>query len=149
MKIYGNWGLLVPAFYIAFVAVLVSFVIWTSTQTVELVDEKYYEMEPQYMERLDKIERVNRLDEKLELVYNNDAILLQFPKVNNHHSISGEVFFFRPSEKKLDFKAKINLDSNFQVIFPAKDMKKGLWKLKIDWASGDSTYYNEEILVVN
>lgn len=99
MKIYGNWGLIVPAFYIAFVAVLVSFVIWTSTQTVELVDEKYYEMEPQYLERLDKIERVNRLDEKLELVYSNDAILLQFPKINKHNSISGEVFFFRPSEK--------------------------------------------------
>lgn len=149
MKIYGNWALIVPAFYIAFVAVLVGFVIWTFTQSVELVDEKYYEKEPEYIERLSKIERVNRLDEKLEMIYNNNAILLQFPKVNNHNSINGEVYFFRPSEKMLDFKAKLNLDSNYQVIFPAKDMKKGLWKLKIDWASGDSSYYNEEILVIN
>lgn len=149
MKIIGNWAVMVPAFYITFVAVLVSFVVWTFTQKVELVDEKYYDMEPQYLERLDKIERVNRLEDKLKMIYSNDAILLQFPKVNSYSSINGEIFFFRPSEKKLDFKAKLNLDSNYQVIFPAKDMKKGLWKLKIDWASGDSTFYNEEILVVN
>ncbi len=149
MKIYGNWGLIVPVFYFAFVAVLVAFVIWTSTQTVELVDENYYDKEVEYTQRLKKVERTNRLAEQLELVYNNNAILLQFPKLNNYQAVKGEILFFRPSEKKLDFKAKVNLDSNFQTIFPAEKMKKGLWKLKIDWADGDSTYYNEEILVIN
>jgi len=47
----------------------------------------------------------------------------------------------------LDFKVKLQPDSLNQFIIPTDKLKKGLWKLKIDWAAGDSAFYNEEIVV--
>ncbi len=147
MRIIGNWGVLVPAFYILFVIVLVSFVVWSTFQRVELVDDNYYEQEIKYQNQVDKIQRTNNLSEKLELLSYDNAILIQFPANLKAQKLSGEILFFRPSESKLDFKVKLQPDSLNQFIIPTDKLKKGLWKLKIDWAAGDSAFYNEEIVV--
>jgi hypothetical protein len=39
-------------------------------------------------------------------------------------------------------------DSWIQYIKNEK-LTKGLWRIKVDWAVGDSAYYNEEVLIIN
>ncbi len=149
MRIIGNWALWVPVFYISFVLVLVAFVIWTTFHRVELVDENYYDKEIVYQEQIDKIERSNNLKNSLQLVNAKELILIKFPEEFEHNKIMGFVEMFRPSEAKLDFKVNIKCDSSNNFVIPTDKLKKGLWKVKIDWAVGDSTYYNEEVVVLN
>ena len=149
MKIFGNWALAVPLFYITFVVVLVIFVIWTTTQKVELVDENYYDKELVYQKQIEKLERTKRLPEKVTINHANNSLLVSFPKNFKSDELKGEIFFFRPSEKKLDFKVKIETDSTNSMLLATNNIKKGLWKLKIDWVGGDSLYYNEEIVIIN
>jgi len=149
MRLFGNWAFWVPTFYISFVIVLVIFVIWTTFHKVELVDENYYDKEITYQEQINKKERASNLKNELKLVNANNLIVIKFPEDFNYKNISGFVELFRPSEAKLDFKVKISCDSSNNFVIPTEKMKKGLWKVKIDWAVGDSTYYNEEIVFLN
>ncbi|HRP01520.1 MAG TPA: FixH family protein [Candidatus Kapabacteria bacterium] len=149
MKIYGNWGLLVPTFFFTFVVLFGSLVIWTSTQSFELVDDKYYEKEKDFNKQIEKMERSNRLSEQLAFFYSDNQLNIKFPKIANYNMMKGEVYFFRPSEKNLDFKASFNVDSGYTAAFASERLKEGLWKLKVNWSAGDSTYYSESSFIAD
>lgn len=149
MKIYGNWGLFVYLLLGSFVVGFLSLVIFASMQKVDLVDEKYYDKEGEFVSLYNKIERTKKLSEGMKLAYKDNNLLFQFPKGSKYNIIGGDVYFFRPSEKGLDFHTKLVVDSNYQAIYNTSKLAKGLWRLKIDWAIGDSTYYNEESVILN
>ena len=148
-KFKFHWGINTAIFYISFVVVLVGFVIFTRFNQVDLVDENYYEKELKYQGMIDKIERTNKLAEPLKIESADSYVMLSYPKSFSSNDIKGTITFFRPSDKTKDFTIPVQPDeSGFQVI-SSTNMSKGMWRVKVDWAVGDSTYYNEEVLVLN
>jgi len=148
-KMKFHWGVGITIFYVSFVLVLVGFVIFTTFNKVELVDENYYESEIQYQQKIDKIKRSNGLAQSLMIQALDKSVLLVYPAGYKTDDISGTIEFYRPSEKNLDFKAKVTPDTSGKQIVFSNNFKKGLWKVKVDWAIGDSTYYNEQVLIMN
>ncbi|GAB1370829.1 hypothetical protein MASR1M45_08910 [Candidatus Kapaibacterium sp.] len=148
MKFKFHWGISIAIFYILFVLVLVAFVIFTRFNQVDLVDEDYYENELVYQDKINKIQRVNKLERKMSITQVDDKVLLIFPTDNLNKNISGEITFFRPSDKKLDFKLAVNPETDGKQILDATKINKGLWRVKVDWKNGDIAYYNEDILVI-
>jgi hypothetical protein len=148
MKIIGNWAIAVPTFYITFVLLMVGVLIFSTFNKVELVDQNYYDKEIVYEKQIDKIRRTNALPEKLLVSSGNGFVLIQFPKSIDKNKLSGKIVFFKPSESKQDFFTNINPDNENKMIFGTDKISKGFWRIKIDWASGDSTYYNEEVVVL-
>ena len=149
MKIIGNWAFAVPAFYITFVLALVGVLIFSTFNKVELVDKNYYDKEIVYEKQIDKIRRTNALTEKLTVSSVSGFVMVQFPKFMDKNKLTGKILFFKPSESRQDFFTTINPDNENKMIFGTDKISKGLWRIKIDWASGDSTYYNEEVVLLN
>lgn len=149
LSIKLNWGTGIAVFYISFVLILVGFVIFTTFNRVDLVDENYYEKELVYQDNINKINRTKKLAIPLKIESGNNIVNLSFPDSLNYKSITGDITFFRPSDKKMDFKLKIQPDENGNQFVRTENLKKGLWKVKVDWALGDSAFYNEEIVIIN
>lgn len=149
MKIKGNWAFYVAAFYIFFVICLVAFVFWTTFHNEELVDKNYYDLELKYQEQIDRVERTHNLKEQIKFVSTNNVIMLSFPKIDNFNNMNGSIHFFRPSNSKLDFKSKFQLDSSYTLVYSTDKMERGLWKIKVNWFISDSSYYNEETVLLN
>jgi hypothetical protein len=74
------------------------------TQDVDLVADKYYENSLQYQVEIDKQSRTKSLDEQVKINFNGEVINILFPSVYLDKNISGEIYFYRPSNPSLDFK---------------------------------------------
>jgi hypothetical protein len=144
-----NWGVMIAIFYSTFVVVLVAFVIYSTTVKYDLVADDYYDQEINYQQQIDKIKRAKTFEEPLSVENLPNMLMLQYPNEVEHNRLNGELHFYRPSDKNLDFKVKVSADSNNRQFVQTQKMKSGLWKLKANWAEGDSTYYNEFVLVLD
>ncbi len=149
MKIFGNWALLVPAFYISFVIVLVAFVIWSSYQKVELVDKNYYDKDLVYQQHIDKVDRTNNLTENMFISSAENNIIIRFPSNFGKEKITGKINLFRPSSSALDVAFEVKPDSTGIQMIESTKLAKGLWKIKIDWNVNNTSYYNEQSIVLN
>ena len=147
MKLKINWGVGIIIFFGVFIAFLTGTLIISSLQNTDLVSTDYYQKELGFQQQIDKSTREKKLTEHLKITQGQSTLALQFPKIQAN-GISGEITFYRPSDKKLDKTIKIKVtEDNLQVI-DIREFSKGLWKLKIDWSSGGATYYNEESVML-
>ncbi|MDT3738752.1 MAG: FixH family protein [Candidatus Kapabacteria bacterium] len=149
IKLKMNWGIGIAVFYVSFVLLLIGFVIFTSFNKVDLVDENYYEKELDYQSNIDKINRTNNLALPLIIETVDNVVRLTYPKTGLTSDITGMITFFRPSDKKLDFILPVKPDDSWIQYIKNEKLTKGLWRIKVDWAVGDSAYYNEEVLIIN
>jgi hypothetical protein len=144
-----NWGKSIALVYILFMIGVLIMVYIFMNQDVSLVTDNYYSKTLTYQKEIDKINRTNLLADKLVIEQRQDSILFSFPKTFKSSSISGLIFFYRPSDESKDFVLKINPDDSNIYSVPANKLFKGLWKIKVEWAVSDTAYYNEKIIMVN
>lgn len=148
MKIYGNWAFGVTAFYITFVVLLVSLVVYVSQDKVDLVVENYYDHDLVYQQQIDKILRTKALKDQIRIEMVDKNMIVKYPD-SLESSISGSILMFRPDNSQLDIKIPIQPDENLIQIINTDNLTKGLWKVKVDWAMNDTTYYNEDVVILN
>ena len=118
-------------------------------QDVVLETKDYYAKGISYQAQIDKMIRTNKLPEQLSIMQKGDEINFDFPKIFNSKKIEGKIFFYRPSDNNKDFTVNIEPDSSGMQIVPVSNVIKGLWKIKVDWLTGGTSYFNEKILMVN
>ena len=146
MKI--SWGTGVVAGIIIFVLFSLSMTIIFMTQDVHLVTDDYYEKTLSYQDEIDKQNRTNALDEDVKINFNGKMIKLVFPTEYLKKDISGEIYFYRPSNPGLDFKIPLKLNENGNQFIPVERIEKGFWRLKINWLMGENAFYNERVITI-
>lgn len=144
-----NWGKSIALIYSLFMIGVLVMVYIFMNQDVSLVTTDYYSKTLTYQKEIDKINRTNLLPEKLLIEQKQDSVLFTFPKIFDPASISGLIYFYRPSDESKDFVIKINPDNSNIHSVPSDKLLNGLWKIKVEWSVSDTTYYNEKIIMVN
>jgi hypothetical protein len=142
-----NWGTGILIGIIVFIVISVSMTIIFMTQDVDLVADKYYENSLQYQDEIDKQSRTKLLDEQVKINFNGELINILFPSAYLDKNISGEVFFYRPSNLKLDFALPLQLVEGKQIV-PVERLEKGFWRIKLNWTMGGNGYYDERAITV-
>ena len=145
-----NWGTGLFLFYSAFVVFMLSLVVMSHQQKIELVTENYYSKGVDFQTQINEQSNVAALKEKpIIKQLENGMLELSFPISENEKSkIDGEIAFFRPSDKDLDFNLPINLEQeNKQLI--ANKIEQGLWRIKLSWTENDKKFFQETILVAS
>ena len=117
------------------------------TQDVSLVSDNYYEKSLSYQDEIDKQSRTNSLDEQVMINFNGVVINISFPSDYLNKNISGEIYFYRPSNPGLDFKLPLQLVEGSQNI-PVERLKKGFWRLKLYWLMDGKGYYSERAITI-
>jgi hypothetical protein len=50
------------------------------------------------------------------------------------------LFYYRPSDPKLDQHQKITLLPEARMTLPLKDLTPGKWQIKLSWTEGDKVF---------
>lgn len=142
-----NWGTGIALFYGTFVIVLLYFVIKSTGQDNSLVSEQYYADDLNYQQQYDKLRNAQALETDLEISRKADSeeVILQFPK--DLGVVSGQIRFFCPSDSKQDFAVEVQTDTTFTQAVSSKNLKRGMWRVKVDWKAAEVPYYREEIIM--
>lgn len=149
MGIKWNWGVGITIVYSIFVLLVITFLFYSFSMKTDLVEDGYYEKSLKYDEVIDKVNRSNRLVQNIEISYNNGFILINYPKIDANHRIKGNIKFYRTSDVAKDFDVLIEADTAYKQLIDVSIRDKGLWVMKFDWKSGDSSYYCEKNISFN
>ncbi len=144
-----NWGLKIGILYGGFVILILVMVGMAMNQKFDLVSKDYYEQELKYQDRIDKTNRTQALKEQMTWQVNPDVLQLKFPTQFKGQSIKGTVYFFRPSDERMDKKINISVDSSLCFRINRDQLKKGYYKMQIDWNVNNQDYYNESVIKFN
>ncbi|MCW8813480.1 MAG: FixH family protein [Ignavibacteriaceae bacterium] len=148
MKKKINWGAGILIGIIIFILITVTMTVIFMNQDVNLVTDKYYEKSLKYQDEIDKQSRTNSLNEEVKINFNGQELSILFPEDYKNKNIGGEIYFYRPSNPKLDFKIPLLLNVDGNQIIPTQRLEKGFWRLKLNWMMDGNGYYNERAITV-
>lgn len=144
-----SWGYRMAVLYGGFVILIVSMVSLTMREKIDLVSKDYYEQELKYQGKIDKMNRTHLLKEQLTWEVKQGVLILKFPEQFKYQKISGNIYFFRPSDSELDKTIPIPIDEKGMQSISTKQLKKGLYKMQVSWMVNKEEYYNEGIIQIN
>lgn len=146
MKI--NWGTSVVIAFASFMLFILYFVVKVQSNSKydnELVVEEYYKHDANYQQELAKLQNGADLKQKPTFTKTADGIEITFPKAFDINKISGNVSFYRSSNKKLDFEVPISI-SSATLLIPKKRLVGGLWDITINWKYNNTDYISKETI---
>ena len=141
-----NWGTGITIFYSVFVLVLV-FAVYRSTQyDHSLVSEHYYADDLAYQQHYNKLANAQQLEEDLKIwnKIQKAEVELHFPA--EFEEVSGEVYFFCPSDQQSDFRLPVQADAGHVQRIPTQGLRPGRWKVKVNWKAEGKEFYKEETI---
>jgi len=143
-----NWGYRIAILYIGFVVLILTLVVMSLNQDIQMVTENYYEKEQNYSIQVESSFNSGALVTPLQIDYqpNNQKVQLQFPK--DFAAIEGAVQFYRPSNAKKDFAVDIAVDSSNLQWIEVDELIGGLWKVKVDWKANGKAFFDEKQVVL-
>ena len=147
MKI--NWGTGIVLAFIGFISFIMYFVIsmnFNKKYDHDLVTEDYYKEELEYQNDIDKQNNASKLEENISYTKTDEGLMFKFPESFDPNDITGKVFLYRPSNKKLDFETPISL-SNSYLLVPDKRLLGGRWNITIDWQYQGKPYLYKKSIV--
>ena len=144
-----NWGTGILLFIILFFVVIFSFVYFTTTQKINLVEEDYYEKELMFQQQIDRKKNTKPFIDHFIVRQHEDALAISFPGFFKDKKMDGSIHFYRPSDEKLDLLYKLELDSTGAQYFSMEKLQGGKYIVKISWTADSIPYYFEETLLIN
>ena len=142
-----NWGTGIAIFFSIFVLSLI-FQVYKSTQYARnMVSDEYYKHDLQYQKHYEKIQNSRALKQDVIVQEQSGAVQILFPQEVG--KASGNIHFFCPSDNTLDFETPISHSTEHIQKITTDALKKGLWRIKIDWQANGNAYFREESVYIN
>jgi nitrogen fixation protein FixH len=124
--------------------VMMSVLVYLSMkQDVSMVSNNYYEQELVYQHKLDAMNNTISYDKLFSLTANNGEVLLQIPASLSKGITEGSVYFYCPSNEKLDYKENLKATPTGTYLFSKNIFQGAGYKVKVSFHSGGKDYYKE------
>lgn len=146
MKI--NWGTGIVIAFVLFISFILYFVLqmtFSSDYDEEMVQENYYQEEYVFQQAIDALNNGRALKQNIEVKKESEAFYIHFPQAFDYKDISGTIYMYRPSDKKLDFKIPIQLENSSYAI-PSDMLAKGKWEMTINWQHEEIDYRYKKVV---
>lgn len=135
-----NWGYRIAIFFMAFIAFMLFMLYQCVQQNFDLVTEDYYAQEVAFQEQINQQNNASELAQRPSWSVSEKYFNLSFPNTLDKGSIN----FFRPSDKKLDFRETLEINNNGQQQIDLIKFKRGVYKVQLSWSDQNKDYYIEE-----
>lgn len=132
-----HWGNALALSFVFFGIFIVVLVVGTFRQTVDLIEENYYDAEVMYQGRMEEMSRVEALSE-LPALTQQDAGLVIFIPGNDVNA--GKAVFKRPNNAKLDFEVPLSAG---ETDVDASSLVKGTWIVEVSWETDGLKYFKK------
>jgi len=143
-----NWGTgIVIALSIMIIGML-TLVYIATRQDYFLVEKDYYQKGINYQGQIDRINNLNKLREKPQLIQEGQSLKLQLPAWFQNKTIEGEILIYSPVDEKLDKTTAMKLDDSMSQTISLQGTKLGRYTVKLDWQADNTPYYWEQQIIV-
>ncbi len=142
-----GWGKKITFVYLGFVALIITMVVISMRQKVDLVSKDYYAKELAYQNDINKMANANKLQSKLKCTVINNTIEVVFPEEHSDKAILATAFIYKPSDNAADRQVEISTNDGRYVI-STQDFLKGMYKVKVDWTIEGTEYQAESVVVL-
>lgn len=143
MRIKFNWG---TGIFIAIVLMIswIGFLVSKSLgYKINIDSDDYYERGLDHTAQMERIKRSLPYKEEFTLDQYPEYLEIHYPSVFADKPLTGELWFYRPSDFELDLKIEAsNLDNNTQKI-NKQHLKKGIYHLRATLNTGEKSYFFE------
>lgn len=143
-----NWGTGILIAIIFFCSVMIATGIFMFNQKVDLVTDDYYEKTLVYQDQIDLEEKTKSSKKEISFSVNNNSINISLPEEVITSNLKGEVYFYRPSDKNLDFKIPLLTDNSGTMSLQKDKLMPGMWKVRVYWSANDEEFYSEKSLYI-
>ena len=137
MKI--NWGYSIIIFFVVFCSLMIAFLVFSLRQNSDLVTNDYYEKGANFTHQMEINSRSASYNDSILLRDQNGTLVARFAKSINQMSDSMNIYFYRPSNKKLDYKVVARLASD-SISFDKKSLVNGHYTLTFEWSHEKKRY---------
>ncbi len=149
MKLKISWGTGIVIVFVIFMSATISTAVYLMNQDVNLVADDYYNQEIKYQQQIDRIKRTKKLDEKNIIAFNGSIVNVTIPESLISSDLTGEIYFYRPSDEKSDVKIPLYTDTLGVQVIPVSSLEKGLWAVKVNWLTGEMEYFVEKRIFIH
>lgn len=148
MKIKFNWG---TGIFIAIIVMIawMGFLISKAFEyKINIDSDDYYERGLDHTSQMNRIERSIPYKDDLSVEIVGDFVQVKYPAFFKGKNISGELWFYRPSDYELDKKIAVSGEDNNMQKIHIQHFKKGRYILRITLEAENLSYFFEhEILI--
>jgi hypothetical protein len=138
-----NWGKSIVLVFIVFAGFIGTLVYKMTRQHVDLVRDDYYQTEMTYQQQIDRVTNASRQSPvAMKYVASQHKLTIALPKMLR----TGDVRFYRPSDRKLDFTVPIAAQHTDQQQLSTAELARGFWRVQLTWTDGQRDYYTEQDL---
>ncbi len=144
-----NWGTGIFITIVIFLIGMISLVIISSMQPLNLVMPDYYPKAMDYQKQIDRRERTNALEDQFEIYQDIDNLMFNFPSIDSETGPEGSILIFYPRDNHLDKHYEIEVDDSLTQIIPKEGLMKGRCVIKVEWKQDSLDYYYEKDFMLN
>ncbi len=143
-----NWGQSIALFYLLFMLIMITMVVRASQNSVELVQDNYYDKDLNYESFRESRSNGARIKSQVDITYDrpNQQVIVSFPPA--HEIQAGSILLYRPSNNKLDQKFDLSLVQDQLMKLSTENLPKGNWRIQLTWKAGEKDYHLEESLML-
>jgi hypothetical protein len=143
-----NWGIKIAILYSGFVLLIVSLVSLSFGVNSELESKDYYAKELLFQDRIYATQNENKLINSINYKISNSDFILEINPAELNPSLTGKLFFYRPSDTSLDKEFTINFDNLGHQAIQLNQFKSGVYKVQISWENNAVKYYKEGAIYI-
>ena len=137
MKIKINWGTGIALAFIGFGIFIVTLVVGTINERVDLIEDNYYEAEVRYQSRMEEMQRTEDMAIKPEVLQSGKKLTIVLPGGDN---TIGKARFLRPNNATFDFEMDILSGEN---TVNAQHLLSGMWMIQLHWETDGQPFYHK------
>lgn len=138
-----NWGSSIFLVLIIFVALGIAFIVFSFSKSNDLVTADYYQQGADYTLHMEIAERSAIFKDSIQVVNQDANVVVRFAPAIHQMTDTMQVFFYRPSDKRLDYNIRLRLTCDSIII--AKDrLVNGRYLVKLGWIDNLKSYQIEK-----
>ena len=138
-----NWGKKIAIVYLSFVGLIVTLVVISMNQEIELESKDYYAQELKYQEKIDALKNTNTLNSELNYERIENSLVINFPEEQKEKITNGEILFFCASDSEKDKKISLSINENNSQSISLNQLQKAKYTVKISWKCNTKNYFKE------
>ncbi len=132
--------------FVSFGIYIGSFVYRSHQLKVNLVSDDYYAQELVYQDQITIIESSEIYKHEYKVRQTLDELTISVsPKLDE---LKGEVLFYRPSDREMDFKVVLHLNSKNKMVLKSSEIPTGYWLIKTSGTQDSTNYYFEQDITI-
>lgn len=137
------WPYAIILYFVVFITAMTVWIIFAVRNDHELVRKDYYEQELKFQSDLDGQSRAASSNVSVQYDSTRQIITVSLPVSD----AKGSIYFYRPSDAKLDREIALALDFNSQAV-DVRAFEHGLWKLRLVWTADGLEYRHNATVVL-